>query len=65
MILKIDKSGNISFPRKINLIDGNYKMNNCMLNRETICKDLGTDFQSTMNFNNHYTKIVNEAYKAL
>lgn len=51
--------------RKVNYINDNYKLNNIILQRKTLCKDPGVYFQFNIKFNEHYHFIVNKALRSL
>lgn len=63
--LNVSKCFCISFSRKRNVIEYNYKCKNEVLSRVLFCRDLGVIHDSKLLFDKHIYSIVDKAYKAL
>ncbi|ENN73935.1 hypothetical protein YQE_09467, partial [Dendroctonus ponderosae] len=65
MFLNEEKSGVLSFTRKLSFIDGHYHVNKRALVRKTTCRFLGVHLQASLKFGEHYTNITNKSCKIL
>ena len=65
MFLNINKCFTMTFTRRINNLNFQYKINDEVLTRSDHCKDLGVTFQSNLRFNLHYQAILSKAFRML
>ncbi|XP_060857669.1 methyl farnesoate epoxidase-like [Metopolophium dirhodum] len=65
MSLNIDKCAIVSFSLKKNTLLFDYTLNNSILTRNYVIKDLGVFFDTKLSFNFHVNYIRNKSYKKL
>lgn len=65
LFFNIDKCFSMKMTRKKSLVDFQYTMNNEVLSRRDVVKDLGVSIDSRLTFDNHINDIVNRAYRLL